>query len=265
MLISAFIIAKNEAARIARSINSVKDIVHEIIVVDSGSTDDTVQIAKNLRAKVVFNEWNGYVKQKTFGENLCHNDWILNIDADEELSKELQNEIKFIFSSNNYAHYLAYRAKIVVLHRNNHKAGRFAPYNKCIRLYNRKYSNFSNNNNITTHDSVLFNPNISLENKIYDLSNTIYHRSGISIEQLVAKANFYSSEQAEDLVRLGRNPSKTRIFIESIFYFLKSFFVRRYWVFGFDGFVDSMIFAFARFIRLAKARELLNNKKNLGS
>ncbi|MFU7502253.1 MAG: glycosyltransferase family 2 protein [Candidatus Tisiphia sp.] len=259
--ISAFIITKNEATRIARAINSVKDIVEELIVVDSGSTDDTVQIAKNLGIKVIFNEWNGYVKQKTFGENLCQNDWILNIDADEELSKELQDEIEFIFASNNQANYLAYRTKIVILHRNDQKIRRFAPYNKCIRLYNRKYSSFSNNNT-TTHDSVLFNPNINSQNKIYDLNGIIYHRSGRSIEQLVAKANFYSSEQAKDLVKLGRNPSKTRIATESIFYFLKSFFIRRYWVFGFDGFVDSMIFAFARFIRLAKARELLNNKKD---
>ncbi|MCC8398543.1 MAG: glycosyltransferase family 2 protein [Rickettsia endosymbiont of Labidopullus appendiculatus] len=259
--ISAFIITKNESARVARAINSVKDIVEELIVVDSGSTDNTVQIARNLGAKVIFNEWDGYVKQKTFGENLCQNDWILNIDADEELSKELQDEIEFIFASNIQDNYLAYRTKIVILHRNDHKVRRFAPYNKCIRLYNRKYSSFSNNSNTTTHDSVLFNPNINSENKIYDLNGTIYHRSGTSITQLITKANFYSSEQAEDLVKLGRNPSKIRIATESIFYFLKSFFIRRYWVFGFDGFVDSMIFAFARFIRLAKAREILNNKK----
>ncbi len=259
--ISAFIITKNESARVAGAINSVKDIVEEVIVVDSGSTDDTVQIARNLGAKVIFNEWCGYVKQKTFGENLCQNDWILNIDADAELSKDLQDEIEFIFASNIQDNYLAYRTKIVILHRNDYKARRFAPYSECIRLYNRKYSGFSNNSS-TTHDSVLFNPNINSQGKIYDLNGIIYHRPGTSIAQLVAKANFYSSEQAEDLVKLGRNPSKIRIATETIFYFLKSFFIRRYWVFGFDGFVDSMIFAFARFIRLAKAREILNNKKH---
>ncbi|WP_341757083.1 MULTISPECIES: glycosyltransferase family 2 protein [unclassified Candidatus Tisiphia] len=260
--ISAFIITKNEAARVTRAINSVKDIVGEIIVVDSGSTDDTVQIVRDLGSKVIFNEWSGYVKQKTFGENLCQNDWILNIDADEELSKELQDEIEFIFASNIQDNYLAYRTKNVILHRNDHKVRRFAPYHKFIRLYNRKYSSFSNNNSTTTHDSVLFNPDINSQGKIYDLNGIIYHRTGMSIEQLVAKANFYSSEQAEDLVKLGRNPSRIRIATETISYFLKSFFIRRYWVFGFDGFVDSMILAFARFIRLAKAREMLNNKKH---
>ncbi|WP_425360692.1 MULTISPECIES: glycosyltransferase family 2 protein [unclassified Candidatus Tisiphia] len=259
--ISAFIITKNEAARVTRAINSVKGIVDEIIVVDSGSTDNTVQIARDLGTKVIFNEWGGYVKQKAFGESLCQNDWILNIDADEELSKELQDEIEFIFASNIQDNYLAYRTKNVILHRNDHKVRRFAPYHKFIRLYNRKYSSFSNNMSTTTHDSVLFNPDINPQDKIYELNGIIYHRSGMSIEQMVAKANFYSSEQAEDFVKLGRNPSKIRIATEIIFYFLKSFFIRRYWVFGFDGFVDSMILAFGRFIRLAKAREILNNKE----
>lgn len=88
--ISAFIITKNAAIRGARAINSVKGIVwEEIIVIDSGSTVQNDTVASNLEAKVISNEWNGYVKQKTFGENLCQNDWILNIDADEALSKEL--------------------------------------------------------------------------------------------------------------------------------------------------------------------------------
>jgi hypothetical protein len=109
---------------------------------------------------------------------------------------------------------------------------------------------------------VLFNPTINSEGKIYNLNGIIYHRSGISIEQLVTKANFYSSEQAKDLLSLGRNPSKIRIFTEIFSYFFKTFVIRRYFVFGFDGFVDSMLFAFSRFIRLAKARELFNNKEN---
>ena len=87
--ISAFIITKNEASRVTRAINSVKDIAEEIIVVDSGSVDDTVSIAESLGAKVIFNEWPGYVKQKSFAESLCKNNWVLNIDADEELTQEL--------------------------------------------------------------------------------------------------------------------------------------------------------------------------------
>ncbi len=258
--ISAFIIAKNEEKRIATAINSVKNIVDELIVIDSGSTDNTVAIAKELGATVVFRAWEGYVKQKVFGENLCKHDWILNLDADEELSKPLQDEIEHIFASNLEDRYHAYRINLLILRVNDCKPKLFAPANKFIRLYNRKLCSFANTTKTTTHDAVLFNSGV--DGKVYDLNEVAYHRTVISIEQLVNKANFYSTEQAKDLIRLGRIPSKARIFSEMIIWFFKAFFIRRYFVFGFDGFVQSVIFAFARFIRLAKALEIYNNEKD---
>ncbi len=259
--ISAFIITKNEEERIAKAINSIKKIVKEIIVVDSGSTDNTVEIARDLGARVVFNEWRGYVKQKAFAESLCLNDWILNIDADEELSPELQEEVILRFKKN-ASQFLAYEINFVILHRRDARPRLFAPSNKFIRIYDRRFSSFANTKDSTTHDAVLFNSDVNPQGKIYTLEAVAYHRSGTSIEQLVAKANFYSTEQAKDLLRSGRKPSRIRISIEFFLWFLKAFFIRRYFVFGFDGFVDSMIFAFARFIRLAKLREIDVNKKN---
>jgi hypothetical protein len=90
---------------------------------------------------------------------------------------------------------------------------------------------------------------------MHRLNGIAYHRSGTSITQLIDKANFYSGQQAADMKTLNRCPSKLRIAFELPLCFLKAFFIRRYFVFGFDGFVDSIIFAFARFARLAKARE----------
>jgi len=255
--ISAFIIAKNEALQIARAISSIKDIADEIIVIDSGSTDDTVAIAKKLGANVVFNEWPGYVAQKSFGEQLCKHDWILNIDADEELTPELQAEIKQQFSSKDYDNYKAYDINFVILHRSDKHARFLAPANRFIRIYNRKICSFANTKNYTTRDAVTFNYDTD-DNKVYKLKHSAYHRSGTSIVQLVNKANFYSTEQAKDMVSIGRSPSYTRILFELPLCFLKAFFIRRYFIFGFDGFVDSIIFAFARFMRFAKARELIN-------
>lgn len=254
--LSCFIIAKNEEHRIAFTISSIKNIVDEIIVIDSGSTDNTVKIAEELGARVVYNPWPGYVAQKAFGEALCNYDWVLNIDADEELTPELGHEIEFIFKSGNQDRYAAYQINFVILHRRDIKPRLFAPANKFIRVYNRKFCSFSNTVNSTTHDAVVFNKGVDITGKIYDLNEIAYHRSGTSIEQLVAKANFYSSEQARDMAKNGRRPPKIRIIFEMFFWFFKAFIIRRYFVFGFDGFVDSVIFAFARFIRLAKAREL---------
>ncbi|CEO16481.1 Glycosyl transferase family 2 [Rickettsia monacensis] len=261
--ISAFIITKNEAARIAIAINSVKNIVDEVIVVDNESTDDTVSIAEKLGAKVVIKPWLGYVGQKSFAESLCVNDWVLNIDADEELSKELQDEIEYIFASKNQDQYLAYQIKLLIMHRNDQKPRMFAPFNKCTRLYNKKFASFANTVNNTTHDSVIFNKDVDFVGKIYLLNEAAYHYSGTSIEQLVTKANFYSSEQAKDLMMQDKKVSNIRIAFEMLWWFFKAFFIRRYFVFGFDGFVDSIIFAFARFLRLAKLRESLFKSKNV--
>ncbi len=254
--ISAFIIAKNEEARIARAINSLKEISEEIIVIDSGSTDNTVGISKDLGARVVFNEWSGYVNQKIFGESLCKNDWIINLDADEELTKELQEEIALLFKTGKQDEYKAYDMNMIIMHRNDSKPRLFAPNNYFIRLYNKNYIGFFNTSGYTTHDVVSWSSGYGSDTDFTKLKAPALHYSGASIEQLVAKANFYSSEQAKDMLASGRKISSIRVISEFFFWLIKAFFIRRYFVFGFDGFVDSMIFSFARFLRLSKAREL---------
>ncbi|MEY3196826.1 MAG: hypothetical protein RLZZ59_192 [Pseudomonadota bacterium] len=262
-LISAFIITKNEEKRIARAINSIKSFVDEIIVVDSGSTDDTVKIAKKLGAKTYFNEWPGYVAQKAYAESLCKHDWILNIDADEEISSRLQNEIEYIFSSQVQDQYKAYKIKVTILHRFDKKPRLFAPYNSVVRLYNKNFASFKNSTAFSTRDSVTLNDGVDSNRAILTLYNSAYHYSGISLTQLTSKANFYSDEQAKDMLKNGRKPSKARVYIEFIRCFLKAFIARRYFVFGYYGFIDSIIFAFARFLRMAKARELFEEKENI--
>jgi glycosyltransferase involved in cell wall biosynthesis len=251
--ISAFIIAKNEESRISKAIQSLDGLADEIIVIDSGSSDNTVKISESLGARVVFNNWEGYVKQKAFGESLCKHDWILNIDADEELSEDLRDEISYIFNSNIQNRYKAYAIDIKILHRSDEVIRSYAPCNTVIRLYNKNFASFSGITS-TTHDAVRLFHGVK-KSEIYKLNEPAYHRSGSSIEQLVAKANFYSSEQAKDLIASGRKISNLRIGSEFFFALAKAFFIRRYFIFGFDGFIDSMIFAFGRFMRLAKARE----------
>lgn len=263
--ISAFIIAKNEEARITNSILSIKNIAREIIVVDSGSIDKTVDICRQMGAKVIYHEWEGYSKQKAFAESICSYDWVLNIDADEALSQDLQNEIAFIFASDFQDKFMAYRIKFLIVHRKDKgKVRALAPCNEYFRLYNRKFCGFSYiTSPFTTHDAIEFKKNI--ETKTYNLQEVAYHYSGHSIEQLVNKANFYSSQQALDFLNNQRKVFAIRIIFEFLFCFLKAFFIRRYFIFGLAGFVDSMIFAFARFLKFAKAQEYLEkqNENNI--
>ena len=96
--VSVVIITKNEADNIRNALESVQ-WADDIIVVDSGSTDDTVQIAQQFTDRVVNHEWAGYGAQKNYGASLAAHDWILSLDADERLSSTLAEEIRLLLKN----------------------------------------------------------------------------------------------------------------------------------------------------------------------
>src|SRR6267154_246417 len=99
MSLSVCIITLNEEANIGRTLKSVKDIADEIVVVDSGSTDATVSLAKEFGAKVFVEPWKGFARQKNSALEKASCDWILSLDADEEVSPELAASIKALLTS----------------------------------------------------------------------------------------------------------------------------------------------------------------------
>lgn len=248
--LSVFIIAKDEEDRIPDSIKSVIDWVEEVIVIDSGSSDRTVEVSETMGAKVIFNEWSGYGPQKVFGETQCQHPWILNIDADEAVSVGLQAEIKRLFDDHSIENHHAYHIPIKISTRFATKLpGRFAPSNDPIRLYHKHHAGFKDS---SIHDSVVLK---SLDSSIGRLQHIMIHRCFRSYRHAVEKINFYSSMQAEHMWNKGRKPSKIRILIEPIIAFLKAYTLRRYFLLGIDGFIESVIYAFSRTLRLAKAHE----------
>lgn len=254
--ISVFIIAKDEEDRISNAIQSVVSWVDEVVVIDSGSTDGTVNKAQSLGAKVIFNEWNGYGAQKIFGEGLCKNEWILNIDADEEVSKDLAQEIQTLMTENKLGYY-AYYLHIKLITRNRTTPSLFAPRTDAVRLYNKTYSGFRNS---TVHDSVIFRDGYNLQ--FGKLEGELYHRCFRSLKHAVEKINFYTDMQALDMLVKNKYPSALRIIFEPVLSFLKAYFIRRYCLYGVDGFIESVIYAFNRTLRLAKAREIMDSRRN---
>jgi glycosyltransferase involved in cell wall biosynthesis len=254
--ISVFIIAKNEEDRIHYGINSVRDWVDEVIVIDSGSTDNTVKVAKKLGAKVVYNVWKGYGQQKIFGEELCKNQWILNIDADEEISPMLAAEIKKLFAHGQPKHDAYYlNIKLMTIH--SKRPSLFAPTTDAIRFYNSRVAGFRES---TVHDSVILRkPN---KGRIGRLHKPVYHRCFRSLTHAVEKINSYTSMQAADMRARKVLPSGLRIVFEPLVAFCKAYFLRRYCLYGVDGFVESIVYAFSRTLRLAKTRELAAQEKS---
>ena len=96
MTLTVAMITLNEEKNLERTLKSVQDFADEIVIVDSGSTDKTEEIAKKFGAKFVYQQWLGYGPQRNRAIELSTSDWILNIDADEEISPELANKIKGI-------------------------------------------------------------------------------------------------------------------------------------------------------------------------
>ncbi len=248
--LSVFIIAKNEADRIHLPILSAREWVDEIIVIDSGSTDGTMEIAKKLGADtVIFNEWPGYGPQKVYGETLCRNDWLLNLDADEAISPALAEELKTLFASGAPQDAL-YAINNIMVFPHETTPRRFSPSHYFVRLYNRQSAGFKDS---TVHDSVIARreglPTIRLKHPI--------HHSGFrGYRHMVEKMNFYSDMQAQDMFKRGKKISSLRLVCEAPVMFFKAYFGRGYWRFGSEGVVHSLFYAFARTIRLAKLREL---------
>lgn len=254
--LSVFIITKNEEDRILEVINAVKNLADEILVIDSGSEDKTCEIALKAGAKVMFNQWQGFGLQKIFGENQCRNKWILNIDADEEVSPELCEEIREIFAQKTLENFYGFRVKIVNKFRFEKRPKKFAYYYNQLRLYNKDYAGFKDS---AVHDSVELRDNN--QEKIGQLNNIIFHQSFRSFSHWIEKINFYSSMQAQDSFAKKKYPSFLKLFFTPTFAFLKAYFVRRYFIYGFSGVVYSYLFAFSRFAKIIKTRELFMAQK----
>lgn len=247
--ISAFIIAKNEADRIADTIQSVQHLVSEILVIDSGSTDGTQAKAASLGAKVISHEWEGYGLQKRFGEDQCANDWVLNLDADEVVSEALASDVARVFT-NRLPSVDGYTLSIRDCLPGAKEAGLHAHTTKAVRLYRKSRGRYAAS---TVHDRVHFDKGARIDT----LGAPVWHRSIRSISHAIEKLNTYSSMQAADMQARGKTPPwlVLRLYTEFCTAFFKSYILRLDILRGHRGFINAVTYAFSRFARIAKVWE----------
>ena len=239
--ISCFVIAQDEADRITNTIESVIDFVDEVIVIDSGSTDGTQELAKQLGCKVFFNAWSGYGPQKRFGEDCARNEWLLNLDADEYLSDEIKSEILQTFDNNN-DNYNFFSMKVTPIYPNWKRPRLFSASHQCVRLYNKRFGRFSNS---PVHDSVQTN-----NSKVFYFKNHIYHNSVRSFKHLIEKEESYIQLQSKTLKDKNKIFLFLRIFVEFPLAFIKYYFIRRHFTGALTGLVTSLILAYYRWKRV---------------
>lgn len=252
--LSAFFIAYNEADRIAAAIVAVINLASEIVVVDSGSTDGTQEIAEKLGARVIYNPWKGFGAQKRFGEDQCKGPWLLNLDADEVVASELAFEIRNLFNGGE-PDFPAYRLRIAEQFPGERQPHRLAYALAPVRLYRKDAGRYSPS---TVHDRVELKKGI----RTGLLKERIYHRSIRSLSHQIAKLNSYSDMQVADMEASGRHVPGYRILYEMPLTFLKVYVLRRHFLRGYYGIATAMNIAIARHLRVAKAIEMQHIRRS---
>jgi glycosyltransferase involved in cell wall biosynthesis len=249
MKISSITIAKNEEANITKCIESLRECADEIIVlVDTESTDTTIEIVKsysNVKYEAV--KWMGYSKTKQSGVSLCSNDWILWIDADEVITKELSKElIKFKTSSPNYTAYSIPR-KAFFLGRWIKHSGWYP--GRVTRLFNKHEVKFSEND---VHEHLLVN------GETEKLNSDLEHYTDPNIYHYYQKFNRYTTLAAEELVKRGKSFTIIDILLRPIVIFVKMYFIKLGFLDGMQGFILAVFSSAYVFTKYCKFWELKN-------
>ncbi len=181
MNLSVIVIVKNEEDRIADCLDSVKSIADEIIIFDSGSSDNTVEICKQYTDIVFETDWPGYGKQKQRALDKASGKWVLSIDADERLTPALADEIQAVINSD--ADEVAFKMQWAVVafgkQLNHGRSARFV-----TRLFRREGARFSDD---IVHEKVIFP-----QGKVSKLKNRLLHYSIRDYEHLLSKSSLYA-------------------------------------------------------------------------
>ncbi|MTI44104.1 glycosyltransferase family 2 protein [Roseibium hamelinense] len=254
--ISVTIITLNEAERIGGMIRTVKGLADDIVVVDSGSTDDTCKIAADLGARVFHRDWTGYGEQKAYAESLAKNDWILSLDADEFLSPESAMQIRAEFQNGAPAAG-AYRLWVVFVYPGDEKPRPFAKDHSIVKLFHRSIGG-------TNTHPIFDRVDVAAGIEPKKLTAPVYHRTITNFSQMVDKGNRFSSHQAKAHKAKSTFYLKLRLPFEMPYWFLRAYLLRGHITGGWKGFIFAMNMAYFRLIKIAKlieAREAQNALK----
>lgn len=239
--VSCFIIAKNEADRIDRGIGSVIDWIDDVVIVDGGSSDNTIAVAQKAGARVISRQWDGFGQQKRFAEDQCRYDWILNIDSDEVVTPELRREIEHLFAAG-VPPFVAYGMQVCLVYPGATKPRYGARDHWCVRLYNRVHVRFRNS---SVHDSVVVEGH-----DVGHLEAPLYHfsiRSYAHLKRKLDRRMWMSIQRAETLSPLHL---AVRLVTEFPMHFFKYYIIRRHFTGGFDGLRYTSLQAKYRFFRI---------------
>lgn len=248
MQLSVAIITKDEEARLPDCLRSVS-FAHDIVVVDSGSTDRTVEIAREFGCRVFFEDWKGYGPQKNSAIEKCKHAWVLLLDADERLAPGAQEVIGGVLRNP--------RADAYTVKRKNYLHGKWLKHSgywpdRQIRLVNMERGAFQG----AIHERWV------TDGQIQDTEACIEHYAFSNYSDMLKTLDAYSTVIAGELYASGRRAN----FLSPLFHgtgmFLKIYFLELGLLDGMDGFVTALLKAGGSFFKYAKLLELLREEKD---
>ncbi|MEO5822362.1 MAG: glycosyltransferase family 2 protein, partial [Vicinamibacteraceae bacterium] len=242
--VSVTIITKNEAARLDAALASVA-WADEIVVVDAGSTDATADIARRASARVFVEGWPGFPQQKNRAADLASHDWILSIDADEQVSPALADEIRALLGAGPTAR--GYRVpRVTRAFGRELRATDWYP-DWQLRLYDRRAGRWDETR--TVHESV------RLDGDVPTLRGEILHEGYRDLSDHLQTIDRYTTLAAEANAARGRDTSLLGIALHPPLAFLRNYVLRRGFTAGTAGLVVSAMNSWYVFLKLAKLWE----------
>jgi glycosyltransferase involved in cell wall biosynthesis len=242
--VTVTIITLDEAAHIADAIDSAA-WADEIVVVDSGSADDTVAIARSKGATTETRAWTGYVDQKNFAASLASNDWIFSLDADERIPPALASEIRALLATEPPRS--GYRVPRVTYHLGRWvRTTDFYPDHQ-MRLYDRRKGRWQGR---YVHESV------TVDGSSGQLTGELEHYSYRDLSDHLDRINAYTTLAARQMYESGRRAHAVDLLVHPAAAFLRNYVLRRGILDGTAGLTLSIVNAYSVFLKFAKLWEI---------
>jgi len=248
--LSVIIITYNEEENIKHCLESVK-WSDEIVIVDSFSSDKTVEIAREFTPKVFQNKWTNFSEQKNLALEKASNEWVLSVDADEMATAKLKEEILTILNSE-FPSFNGY-----YIPRRNHYLGRWIRHcgwypDYKLRLFRRVKGRF---NERTVHESVV------IEGRKGHLKSHLNHYSYKNLSDHLGRIDKFSSLAAEEMFTQGKRARVFDLLFRPLTRFIKMYLINRGYLDGIYGLIVSLMGSFYVFMKYLKLWELLKARK----
>jgi glycosyltransferase involved in cell wall biosynthesis len=242
-MLSVIIITKNEASHIGRCLESVS-WADEIIVLDSGSEDETVSICRQYTDKVYETDWPGFGAQKQRALDKANGDWVFSIDADEIVTPELRAEIEKALQQEQFQGYEIPRLSSYCGRQMRH-GGWWPDY--VLRLFRRDCGRFTDS---VVHERIL------VQGQIGQLIAPLLHEAFVNLDEVLHKVNCYSSLGAEMLYQKGTRSSISKAIFKALWTFMRTYFLKLAIMDGRQGLMLSISNAEGTYYKYAKLLEL---------